>query len=185
MVRTNIGALRQLYRSLPAAQKLFEMLVQTEPVERITVDELIDELGLGRRNAIDLLRSLEEHGCGDFRVGRKGHPSRLEWCLDPRDLAERIRDHRRVGADGAAGEPPASASEGTESDGEASADRAEQGQLDDEDSERHLDRASQSMINHVFVLRPDLRVVLELPVDLSQREAEVLAEWARNLSFDR
>ena len=41
------------------------------------------------------------------------------------------------------------------------------------------------MVEHAYVLRPDLRLSVNLPVDLTQREAEVLAAWVRNLSFER
>jgi hypothetical protein len=88
MPPTNVAALRDLQQSLPVAQKLFALLAeQPEPGECITVDELIEALDLGRRNAVDLLRDLAEARVGEFRLGRKGHPSRLVWSTDPRQLA--------------------------------------------------------------------------------------------------
>jgi hypothetical protein len=41
------------------------------------------------------------------------------------------------------------------------------------------------LIEHSYVLRPKLRVVVKLPEDLSAREAEVLGNWLREISFER
>lgn len=36
---------------------------------------------------VDLARELEQAGAGVFKVGRRGHPSRLEWSRDLQDIA--------------------------------------------------------------------------------------------------
>jgi hypothetical protein len=238
MHRINFIALRELYQTLPAAQKLIAMLAdQDPPADWVTVDEL-EALDLGRRNAVDLLKALDEHGVGEFRVGRKGHPSRLVWVIDPQQLVLQMR------ADGALDTSDASEShedaddEGTllEADDDAASEDDEDEDQDDEDEEdeprpqlalalqQELDRrmsklvpapvptngrsqakkaeparaepskeparvaASErpgELIEHVFVLRPNHTVRLALPTDLSAREAAVLGDWVRNLSFER
>lgn len=235
MHRINYVALRELHRSLPAAQKLIAMLAeQDSPAEWVTVDEL-EALDVGRRNAIDLLRALEEHGVGEFRVGRKGHPSRFVWAIDPRQLVMRLRGEARADEHEDEDEDEASALESgededededaVEADDDGDADESEQ---DDEDEPRpqlalalqqELDRRMSKLVpapaaptkgraharahaepspsepaprkqpgdmtEHVFVLRPGMSIRVSLPNDLTPREAVVLGDWVRNLSFDR
>lgn len=153
MARPNIVVLRDLQKNLPSAQRLFAMLADAQEIgECLTVDELIENLDLGRRSAIDLLRGLEDAGAGEFRLGRKGHPSRLVWSTDPQPLVDELLD-REVPPS-----PPPPPSPGF---------------------------VSASTIDHVFVLRPDLRIGLSLPADLSAGEAAALGEWVRHLSFER
>lgn len=130
--------------------------------ECVTVDELIENLELGRRNAIDLLRALEDAGAGEFRLGRKGHPSRLVWSTDAQALVDKVLG-REVGP------VDSSASESEPDPPPPTRPRS----------------IPASAIDHAFMLRPDLRIGLSLPVDLSAREAAVLGEWVRNLSFER
>jgi hypothetical protein len=157
MPRPNIVVLRNLLQSLPAAHKLFAMLAgRAELAQWISVDELIENLELGRRNAVDLLRDIANAGAGEFRLGRKGHPSRLVWSTDPRALVDRVLGREPELADDAA-------------------DPTESEPFD----------AAYDEIEHVFMLRPQLRIALSLPIDLSGREATAIGDWVRNLSFDR
>lgn len=159
MPRPNIAVLRNLQQSLPAAKKLFAMLSEQDEIAQwITVDELIEHFGLGRRNAVDLLRAIADADAGEFRLGRKGHPSRLVWSTDPRSLVERILGNEAKSAD----------------DDVAKPEFAQARTPDD-----------QLTIEHMFMLRPQLCIELSLPTDLSAREAEALGNWVRNLSFER
>lgn len=238
MHRINFIALRELHQSLPAAQKLIAMLAEQDPpADWVTVDEL-EALDLGRRNAIDLLKALEEHGVGEFRVGRKGHPSRLVWVIDPRTLVQQMRGDAALGDavdDDAsesddAGEDDEDGETLLEDDDEDDGDDAANEDEDEDDEPRpqlalalqqELDRRMSKLvpppapangrsqarkdaaparaeparaepsklagelIEHVFVLRPAYTVRLALPANLSAREAAVLGDWVRNLSFER
>jgi hypothetical protein len=42
----------------------------------------------------------------------------------------------------------------------------------------------ESMIKHVFSLRPNLQIIVQLPSDLRGREADRLAGWIKTLPFD-
>ncbi len=191
MARPNIVVLRQLQQSLPAAQKLFAMLAEQDELgEWVTVDELIDNLELGRRNAVDLLREFAEAGVGDFRVGRKGHPSRLVWSTDPRQLVDRVLGRKLDDAELESVGPERKDDDAAVAD-ESESDHDEpptpgNGRSHDFHAPAPAQAPARSQaVEHVFVLRPELRVALALPVDLSPREAAALAEWVRNLSFDR
>jgi hypothetical protein len=231
MHRINFIALRELHRSLPAAQKLIAMLAEQDPPgEWVTVDELEALDGVGRRNAVDLLKALGEHGVGEFRVGRKGHPSRLVWTVDPRQLVLQLRGE----ATSDEGDDD-DASELLDADDEHAELDEDEDEGEDEDDEprpqlalalqQELDRRMSKLvpapapangrthartagerarpephaeparvepakpvddlIEHVFVLRPNHTVRLALPANLSAREAAVLGDWVRNLSFER
>lgn len=208
------------------------LAVQDPPAEWVTVDEL-EALDVGRRNAIDVLKALEEHGVGEFRVGRKGHPSRLVWTTNPQQLVALVLSPGPGKANGSEPEPDESeVDEDGVDDDETDDDEADDDAEDDDETdeveparpqlalalqeelERRMSklvapastptkgrasaRASTShvaeptpevhagdMTEHVYVLRPGMKVRVVLPTNLSTREAEVLGDWVRNLSFAR
>ena len=159
-------ALRALIRATPELIALFESLARDGTKRRrTTVDELDQLISLDRQRLIAVLRELGEVGLGEFKVGRKGHPSRLEWSEDPRQLAA------------IALELAASPSQPTgEIAGPPPSDAAVPGDT------TQLEPGE--VLEHSYVLRRDLRVRLRLPVDLTLREAECLGDWLRGLSFE-
>ena len=139
-----------------------------------------------RRSAINLLRALDRAGVGEFKVGRKGHPSRFEWDEDPQAVAERFEqldgsdghddEHESDEADVANAKP--------KSNGRAHGQLFDDALLQAEPARRGTPRDVE-LIEHNYVLRPRLRVSVQLPANLTAREAEVLGEWIRNISFER
>jgi hypothetical protein len=208
MMAIKYEMLHELYLSRPTARELFCAIVEAGvEAGRTTVDELIETSSATRRQAITLLRDLEEARCGEFKVGRKGHPSRLVWSSDPVEIAKRVisrgeaasatPDHEDV-------EQPSEPEPESESEPYAQdVLEATQAALDLADSTAEDDqvapdrktkrgrgsakrgRARGELIEHTYVLRPNTRVSVTLPQDLTRREAEVLADWIRNLSFER
>jgi hypothetical protein len=57
-----------------------------------TVDFLQEECGITRAAALDVLRTLAESGCGLFRIGRRGQPSRIVWDISPIAVAQAARE---------------------------------------------------------------------------------------------
>ncbi|WP_157596209.1 hypothetical protein [Plesiocystis pacifica] len=193
-----------------------------EPGEHTTVDELAQLEGVSRRQAVDLLRSLAGIGVGEFKVGRKGHPSRLVWARDPKTLAELLAagppasepaDALSVDADGTSkaaadtdrGEvepgvatpvsasPLASSSEGARlrldrpagKGGSSTPPSSARSRARVRGSRPESESSQSPGIEHIHRLRRDLEIRVKLPADLSPREAEVLAAWIRDLSFER
>ena len=75
-----VEAIRKLYRSNAAAQSLFDWTASRERDATATsIDRISNRLGVSRGEAVALARSLEQAGCGQFIVGRRGQPSRFEW----------------------------------------------------------------------------------------------------------
>ena len=208
----NYDTLHKLYLSRPTARALFGSIDEAGvEAGRTTVDELIKANTATRRQAITLLRDLDEAGCGEFKVGRKGHPSRLEWSGDASEIVRRAISGELSGAASGQGdieqaqELPADPGPQAQNRLEATSGGATQAALalpmtpaDVPESPRPADRARKSarasspaehagddQIQHTYVLRADSRVSVALPANLTRREAEVLADWVRNLSFER
>lgn len=178
----NRDALHQLLRTRPALDRLLDSILTAGSDDgRTTVDELLTDIP--RKQAINLLRELEGLGYGMFKVGRKGHPSRFEWSIDPEELRKLLDDDDE--------QQTARASEEASVAPEKPAPTrmSFMGQPATVEPPTTPARAPQPTagtdIQHQYVLRPDYRVSLNLPDDLTPREAEVLGEWVRNLSFER
>ena len=158
----DISKLKSLFVSSKASSIAFEIFMEREKDSKETkldrLEDLIRAKGVlpQRVETVSLLKGLEEAGCGRFVVGRRGSPSRFEWSVSLRS----------VGLAATSG-----------SDAVVQIDR----DADENDSDELDDVNS---ILHSFVLRPDFRVKLELPVDLTAREARRLAEFLRTLPFD-
>jgi len=75
--------LRAMYCADPAARAILEHLRSQESTEFTTVDELEqlspDGQRLKNRDITRVLKRLKELRLGRFIIGRRGHPSRLEW----------------------------------------------------------------------------------------------------------
>jgi hypothetical protein len=176
----NHDALLQLVRARPTADRLLDAILAAGAEDgRTTVDDILADGEVPRRQAIILLRELESLGYGAFKVGRKGHPSRFEWSIDPADLeavldggGEEIHEAGDAEIGQEASELEVAAGESEEFGRDLAVVQS---------SKRH----SRGDIDHAYVLRPDYRVSLSLPDDLTRREAEVLSDWIRNLSFQR
>ena len=156
----DLDQLSELYRSQESVQNLFDTLGEEPPEDgRTTVAELCELGELSRTDAIALLKELASLGVGKFTLGRRGHPSRLEWSVDPAELLAALDDYA-ASTDQAlpAATPPSEPPAGPPRSG---------------------------MATHGFLLRPDLRISLPLPVDLTREEAEALSKWVRLLSFER
>lgn len=77
-----IDAIRKLYRTNASAQALFDWTAQRERDATATsIDRISNKLGISRGEAVALARALEQAGCGQFVVGRRGQPSRFEWAF--------------------------------------------------------------------------------------------------------
>jgi hypothetical protein len=75
-----ILAVRRLYKENPFAQQLFDLNAERErDANKTSLDVISRKLDISRGEAVALARSLEETGCGSFKVGRRGSASRFEW----------------------------------------------------------------------------------------------------------
>jgi hypothetical protein len=166
----NVNGLRRLYRGDALAQRFFDYLAaRSKNAHETTVDRLLEELardgqGVSRRDLIGLLQALQQHEAGEFIVGRRGQPSRFRWKVGMIGLAKAVR-----GEEGAAIESIDETDAAAETNGD----------------DAHGDgRTAPGTIQHVYQLRPDTQVRLDLPANLTTKEAHRLAEFIKTLPFD-
>ncbi len=166
-VALNLKALKALYASGPAAKAVLDEFASRQRNQRITkLQQLLFRLdnggvGIAKSDVIRILRKLDEFGCGDFRTGRKGHPTRFEWKYDLVSVGK-------------------AAAGGTQAVEEIQPTTDE----DNCDEEVLVKAVPEGAIQHTFQLRPDWQIELTLPADLSAREAGRLSEFVKTLPFE-
>lgn len=76
-----IKAVRELYKQDDTARRLFDRWAERErDASATSIDRLHHLLGISREEAVGLAQRLEQAGCGQFIVGRRGHKSRFAWA---------------------------------------------------------------------------------------------------------
>ncbi len=154
----NDTILRALYSGNPIAKATFDYFAsrdrnatetKTDRLEAVIANQGVR---VGRSEVIRVMRKLEEAGCGKYVEGRHGHPSRFEWSVELKSVAE-------VAKGGA----------------------ISVGRLDDEDADSAVTAAVTDIEVHPYRLRQGLTVQLNLPVDLSTAEASRLADFIKTL----
>ena len=82
-------AIRELYTNNEDARRLFDWLaaLQRDTTET-SIDRMVKVLSTPRKSAVSLARQLEQEGCGEFIVGRRGSPSRFRWAYSRVSLGQ-------------------------------------------------------------------------------------------------
>lgn len=161
-------ALKALYSSDPAFKLILDEFGSRLRNQQVTkLDQLLLRLsnagkGVARTDAINVLRKLEEAGCGKFLTGRKGHPTRFEWQYDLVSVAKVATGEVQIAEEI---QPAPQTDNGEES----------------VEEEVPLPEGA---IEHTYQLRADWRVTMALPSDLTAREAARLSEFIKTLPFD-
>jgi hypothetical protein len=117
---------------------------------------LLQETGLERDQVREVMKKLEGVGAGEYRIGRRGKPTRFLWTVASREFAESLTSGNTT-------RPSVVPTSGFP----------------------HVDPSmpASPTFSHVFQLRADLRVKIELPQDLTPAEAERLATFVKSLPF--
>ena len=160
-----VAGLRDLYKSNDAAHRLLDRFAgRRKDAKWTTAARAADLASASHNEIIALFRELDGIGAGEFKVGRRGFASRMEWLYSVRSLG--------AAAQGVTGQPEAIDPTEIE-DGEAEAEN----ETSEDDWEEYV------WITHTFQLRPAQRVTIKLPVDLTAKEAERLAGFIRQVPF--
>ena len=83
----NKKELRKLYQEGGAGRALLDHLAARErdwrstTVDRLLLNVAREGADVSRAQLVDAMRHLERVGCGEFKVGRRGHASRFEWSV--------------------------------------------------------------------------------------------------------
>jgi hypothetical protein len=158
-------------------RRLIKALAARGVAKSVTVDDLEAELGdedrYDRWAIIADLKDLQGHIRGRFVAGRRGKPSRLETDFPLKDFdSDNVDGTPNSVAAAPRPEKPTATSSGTSVTEEAA---GETKTLKPGDAGRDLRQWQ-------FPLRENLVVSVELPLDLTEREAERLATWVGALA---
>jgi len=157
----DIDGVRRLYRDSAFNKAVFDNFAgrSTSSVET-TVDRLhavihSERAEVSRQDIVGLFQALARRGCGKFVIGRKGHPSRFQWKVDLVSV------------------------------GKVATGEAEAFEPLIEPDPLLAQKEEDEFIVHPYMLRPDLRIELALPRDLTSVEANRIADFVRTLPFVR
>jgi hypothetical protein len=163
--RELVSGLRNLYGNNEVAKRLFDNFSTRKKDMRVTpVARAAYLVEATQGEIVALFRELNELGAGEFKLGRRGSKTRIEWHYSQSSLG-------RI-AQGAASQP----------------ESIDPTDLDDDDTETAEIEGSDSShgewISHSFQLRADLRITLNLPTDITAKEAERLSGFILQVPFD-
>jgi hypothetical protein len=151
--------LRKLYQESPENGRIFDFLAARKLDRQDTsVERAASETKLENSVIVSLFRALAEAGAGDFKVGRHGRKTRIEWYYSLRSIGKIASGHEIDLAPVPAGTTTEEAAEGLPED--------------------------VKMADHAFVVRHGLTIKFQLPIDLTKKEADRLANTIRNIPFD-
>ena len=75
-----VTAIRTLYEQNPDARRLFDWIASLQrDTTETSISRMVVTLGISRNAAVSLARELQDAGCGEFIVGRRGSSSRFKW----------------------------------------------------------------------------------------------------------
>ena len=140
------------------AKKLFDWAAKQRFSKESTAEQIEQGAKVTHAFVIAAMKDLEELGFGKFVLGRRGSKSRMIWNVGLGDLG-RCAQGKYV--DFNAPEPVESPLE-----------------------EADLANTGVQEIQHLYQLRPDLRISIRLPADLTPVEAKRVADFIRSLSFE-
>jgi len=161
-------AMRELYSDSAAAKRILDDLAarRKNPNGNMTsVDSLQANYGLSRAEAVEILRAFEDNGCGQFYVGRRGQPSRLEWLHSAIDVA------RAASMDAGVEQQVFENDQQARASGDGEGEHASTAQA----------KPRARTIEQRIRVRQDLDAIIQIPEDLTQAEAEKLARIVSNL----
>lgn len=160
-----VVGLRDLYVNNVVAKRLFDKFSAFRNDVRMTLVTRAAYLAASTQSEmVALFRALDDLGAGKFKVGRRGSKTRIDWSYSLRSLGQISQ--------GAANHPEfIDPTNVEESDAEGVGIEA-------------LDNVINDQISHSFQLRADLRIIFNLPADITAKEAERLAGFIRQVPFD-
>jgi hypothetical protein len=149
----------QRYYADPAeveSKKLLDWAAKQRFTKESTVAQIEDGAKLSRAFVVLAMKDLDRLGFGKFVVGRRGNQSRMIWNVSLGDLG-----------------------------------RCAQGQVVEfenpelsESNSGSPELAKPGEFLHLYQLRPDLKISIRLPSDLTPGEAKRVADFILSLSFE-
>lgn len=169
--------LRRMYKRNSAYRAVFSWLAESGgSPEETAVDLAVKVLGykVAYRDLVAFFKELEGARVGRFIVGRRGGRSRFEWAYTAESIGK------------------AALGESEQLVALYQMDLEEQEDFEDFPSEggqkpegEEGDTQGEDLLRTEYLLRPDLRLPVVVPVDMTEGEANRLADFIRTLWFER
>jgi len=155
--QTQTAQLAELLRSKPLYRDVFDMYVTIGSGRQITIDEAIRDSGEERSQVIDFFKKCAEAGVGNYIIGRRTQPTRLELNMSDSQIKEAVK-----------------------------ASKAMPGVTISIPSESTTDKFAEqdNVIKHTHLLRAGQKISIELPADFNSKDAERLKAWIDTIPFD-
>ena len=156
----NSDALRNAYNTNEIVRQICDEMAERDrnqaetKLKRILARLQSSGTNVRKHEAIAAFRILEEFGCGQYVEGRHGWPSRFVWSVGSKSACQIAK--------------------GMETTVETLPETNE-----DEEFEAEV-----NTITHLLQLRSDFALELQLPTDLTQREAVRIASFVAALPLD-
>lgn len=149
----------EFFKANPYAMKLiFALAEEHKPEDVTTVSNAVSILeahgiSVNRQQVVALFRQLDDLGFGTFFIGRRGKPSRLYWKINFKLTSEAL------GASISGAKPPLLSSS----------------------PKAPPPGPSGKVLRHTFHLRQDFELFLDLPSDLTDRDAQRISKFVESL----
>lgn len=189
--------LKDIYTSNQNARPVFDLLAKRERASKATtVDALMRGTDFSRAQMVELLKTLSDAGVGEFKAGRRGFHSRMEWNCNLADVG-------RVASGSASEIHPLYVVEDERE--ETPAEEHERKRMEAEDAAKPLEsnrpvkhrgrpKGSKNKpkvapaglskgIGHQFVLRPGYKVNFALPEDVTAQEVKRISDFLQTIPF--
>jgi hypothetical protein len=150
----------EFFKTNPYAAKLiFALCEEYKPGRETSVSSAVsileaNEISVTYSQVVALFRQLEKIECGIFFVGRKGKRSRLYWKEDVKAIGKLLEDNHST-------TEPSPKAPVKQSGG--------------------LPVRTDAILRHTFHLRQDFELVLNLPSDLTEKDAQRISKFVESL----
>lgn len=180
--------LRAIYRSKPGAKHALEYFTTCQPdANVVTVDDLYKffqhkHYVVPRQDVVNLFKDLDKLGIGEFKIGRRTQKTRFVSKISLATIGFAVADemeelnhaNRELGQ----------TQQKPEKDVEAAQDLRSIKALEIKEASTSSQEVMEKFLNYSFPLRPNVVLSLNLPVDLTNTEAERLAGFIKTLPFN-
>lgn len=188
--KINMESLTAIYRLKPAAKEVLEYFTTRQPDENVvTVDDLLNffqekRYVIARQDIVNLFKSLEELGVGDFKIGRRTQKTRFMSKISLVNVGRAVVDVHKTEkvnqvnqeVEQPQREPEKAIEVAQETENNRSFATKEATTVNNEEIEK--------LLTHPFNLRPNLEISLNLPVDFTKAEAQRLSSFINTLPFN-
>ncbi len=187
----NIEGLKAIYSSKPGAKPVFEYFTTCQPDKNVvTVDDLQSffkkkRYDTTRQDVINLFKDLEKLGVGDFKIGRRTQKTRFLSKISLVSVGQAVVDVNKTEEVNQANQELEKAQREPEQGIQVVRESENSRDLGTKEASAANQEGAEKLLTHSFQLRPNHKIELKLPVDLTDSEAERLCKFIKALPFSR